>query len=84
MIAREGVGEGERDEERERYASGLKPPQTKNAGYVPAVITTIFRWTLFLLIFSRRVFYAQSVTIGSTASDECVNACMSHATVTAS
>jgi len=35
MIAREGVGEGEREEEREGDILRGLSPQTKNAGYVP-------------------------------------------------
>ena len=34
-IAREGVGEGEREEEREGDVLRGLSPQTKNAGYVP-------------------------------------------------
>jgi len=35
-IAREGVGEREREEEREEDVFGSLSPQTKNAGYDPA------------------------------------------------
>jgi len=38
MIAREGVGEGEREEEREGDMLRDLSPQTKNAGDVPAAI----------------------------------------------